>query len=106
MLGPYRLHFTHMVLPPGIKTSNIGTLNIGAEYVGQVTLRCRSVTGSRIWMALGHVEDEGDTRDFNGWIVEAVQDECLFFERSHKRKGSLTYEVRQESYLSESEVSS
>lgn len=89
--GPYRLRLIH-ALPGSSRPRTTGTIGL---FAGSVILDCRSVHDDLISRTLGYFpEDDGHDRDYDGWIVEAVEGERLFFERSHKRKGSLILDVQ------------
>lgn len=84
-LGPYRLRLTHR-LQGDTLPQEPGTICLSK---GEAVVHCVSFNGNDCLLPLGRVAGaSGRTGNYDGWIIETVEGERLFFEQSHSPNGS------------------
>jgi hypothetical protein len=82
-LGRWRLRFTSIweeeMSPDPSELEDVGILCIGH---GKAVLHCRDLPGDVRWIPLGAVDQRTwETRDYDGWALEALDSHLTFYEK-------------------------
>lgn len=90
-LGPYRLRLIHATGHDELECAG-GQISL---LDGRAVIHCRAFSGVSCYFPLGHVPDDAAEGEYDGWMMETVKGERLFFERSHIREGSLVIDLQE-----------